>query len=74
MSSKIECLKISKVALTMVDINKRLDLTNLKELIEACYLMSISRKKEVEKKMPKTTIKVTFNIEDHTIESMQCLS
>ena len=32
--------------------------------------MSISRKKELGKKMLKTTIKVTFNIEDGMVESM----
>ena len=35
--------------------------------------MPISSKKELGKKKLKTTIKVTFNIEDHMIESMQCL-
>ena len=36
--------------------------------------MTISRKKELGKKMLKTTIKVTFNFENHTVELMQCLS
>ena len=33
--------------------------------------MHISRKKELGKKMLQATIKITFNIEDHTVESMQ---
>ena len=74
MSSEIECLKISKVIFTMVGINERFDLTASKEIVEACYSMSISRKKKLGKKMLKTTIKVTFNIEGRTVESMQCLS
>ena len=74
MSSEIECLKISKVAFTMVGINERFDLTASKEIADACYSMPISRKKELGKRMLKTTIKVTFNIEDHTVESMECLS
>ena len=36
--------------------------------------MHISRKKELGKKMLQATIKITFNIEDHTFESMQCIS
>ena len=36
--------------------------------------MTISGKKELGKKMLKTTIKVTFNFENHTVELMQCLS
>ena len=74
MSSEIEYLKISKVAFTMVGINERFDLTFSEEIVEACYSMSISRKKELGKKMLKTTVKVTFNIEERTFESMQCLS
>ena len=61
MSSEIECLKISKVAFTMVGINERFDLTASKEIIEALYSMPISRKKEIIKKMLKITMKVTFN-------------
>ena len=38
------------------------------------FKLPISRKKELGKKMLKITIKVTFNIEDHMVESMQCLS
>ena len=72
--SEIECLKISKVAFTMVDINEIFDLTALKEIVEACYSMPILRKKELGQKMVKTTIKETFKIEDRTVESMQCLS
>ena len=34
MSSEIECLKILKVALTIVGINERFDLTDLKEIVE----------------------------------------
>ena len=34
MSSEIECLKILKVALTIVGINERFDLTALKEIVE----------------------------------------
>ena len=74
MSSEIECLKISKVALTMVGINERFDLTASEEIVEACYSMPISIKKKLGKKMLKTTIKVASNIEERTVESMQCLS
>ena len=73
-SSEIEYLKISNVALTMVGINERLDLTALGSVVEACYSMPTSRKEELGKKILKTTIKVTFNIEDCMLESMQCLS
>ena len=58
----------------MVAINERFDLTASKEIVVACYSMQISRKKDIGKKILKTTIKVTFNIEDRTVESMQCLS
>ena len=74
MLSEVECLKISKVAFKMVGLNNRFDLTPSKGIIAACYSMPISRKKELGKKMLKITIKVTFNIEDHMVESMQCLS
>ena len=74
MSSEIECLNTSKVAFTMVGKNERFDLTASKEIVEACYSMPISRKKELGKRMLKTTIKITFNIEDRAVESMQCLS
>ena len=74
MSSEIECLKISKVALTMVGINERFDLTASEEIVEACYSMPISIKKKLGKKMLNTTIKVASNIEERTVESMQCLS
>ena len=50
MSSEIECLKISKVAFTMVGINERFDLTASQEIIEACYSTPISRKKNLERK------------------------
>ena len=66
-SSEIECLKISKVVFTMVGINKRFYLTTSKEIIEACYSMPISKKKEFGRKMRKATIKVTFNIEDGAV-------
>ena len=56
-------------ALIIVGVNKRFDLTASKEIVEACYSMPISREKEPGKKMLKTTIKVTFNIEDRTFES-----
>ena len=36
--------------------------------------MPVSGKKELGKKMFQVTIKVTFNIEDSTVESMECLS
>ena len=49
LSSEIECLKISKVVLTMVGINERFDLTASKEIIEASYSMAISRKRELGK-------------------------
>lgn len=58
----------------MAAINERFYLTSSKEIIEAHYSMPISRKKELRKKMLKTTNKVTFNIEDGTVESMLCLS
>ena len=58
----------------MVAINERFDLTASKEIVVTCYSMQISRKKDIGKKILKTTIKVTFNIEDRTVESMQCLS
>ena len=74
MSSEIECLKISKVALTMVGINERFDLTASEEIVEACYSMPMSIKKKLGKKMLKSTIKVASNIEERTVESMQCLS
>ena len=74
MSSEIECLKISKVALTMVGINERFDLTDSEEIVEACYSMPMSIKKKLGKKMLKSTIKVASNIEERTVESMQCLS
>ena len=74
MSSQIECLKILKVAFTIVGINERFVLTALKEILEACYSMTISREEEHGKKMLKTAIEVTFNIEDRTVESMQRLS
>ena len=51
-----KCLKILKVAFTMVGINERFNLTATKEVIEACYSIPISRKKELRKKMLKTTI------------------
>ena len=72
MSSELECLKVSKVAFTMYSVNERFDLTASKETAEACY--SMPRKKELPRKMLKTTVKVTFNTEDRTVESMQCLS
>ena len=52
-SSEIECLKISKVAFTMVGIYERFNLTASKEIVEACYSMPISRKKELGKKILK---------------------
>ena len=54
-------------------IDERLDITGSIEIIEVCYSMPISPKKERGKKMLKTTVHLTFNIEDHTVESMQCL-
>ena len=57
MLSEMERLKISNVAFTMVGINDRFDLTASKELIEACYLMQISRKKELGTKMLKKQLK-----------------
>ena len=65
-SSKIECLKLPKVAFTMVGINQRFDLAASKEIVEACYSMPISRKKKRGKKMLKTTIIATLTIEYHT--------
>ena len=63
-----------KVAFAMVEIKERFYLTALKETVETWYSMHISRKKELGKKMLQATIKITFNIEDHTFESMQCVS
>ena len=57
----------------MVGIDERLDITSSIEIIEVCYSMPISPKKERGKKILKTTVHLTFNIEDHTVESMQCL-
>ena len=62
--------KFLKVVFT---IDERLDITGSIEIIEVCYSMPISPKKERGKKMLKTTVHLTFNIEDHTVESMQCL-
>ena len=56
MSSEIACLKISKAEFTMDGVNERFNLTALKEIVEVYYLMPISRKKELGKKMLKTTI------------------
>ena len=70
MSSEIKCLKIWK-AITMIGINERFDLTASKEIVEACYSMPVSRKNEPGKKILKTTINITFNIEDRMVESMQ---
>ena len=74
MSSEIACLKISKAEFTMDGVNERFNLTALKEIVKVCYLMPISRKKELGKKMLKTTIKVASNTEDRKVESMQCFS
>ena len=74
LASELECLKILKVAFTMVSGNERFELMTSKEVIEASYAMPITRRKELAKKMIKTSIKVTFNIEDRTVESIQCLS
>ena len=52
----------------MIDINETFDLAVSTEIVEACYLMPISRKNELGKKMLKTTIKEIFNIEDRTVE------
>ena len=57
MPSEIECSKISKVAFTMVRLNEPIDLIASEEIVNACYPMPISRKKKLEKKMFKTTIK-----------------
>ena len=75
MSSELECLKVSKVAFTIFSVNERFDLKETKaskETAEACYSMPII--KELPRKMLKTTVKVTFNTEDRTVESMQRLS
>ena len=74
LASELECLKILKVAFTMVSGNERFQLTTSKGIIEASYAMPITRKKELAKKIIKTSIKVTFNTEDCTVESIQCLS
>ena len=72
MSSEIECLKILKVAFSIVCINERFDLTvSSIKTVKAHYLMPISRRKKLEKRMLKTTTKRTFNIEDCTDESIQ---
>ena len=72
MSSELECLKVSKVAFTIFSVNKRFNLTASKETAEACC--SMPRIKELPRKMLKLTVKVTFNTEDRTVESMQRLS
>ena len=65
--------KFLKVVFTMVGIDEWFDITGSIEIIEVCYSMPMSPKKEGGKKMLKTTVHLTFNIEDHTVESMQCL-
>ena len=65
---------ISKVAFTVVGINERFDLKASKEIVETCYWMLIFRKKKLGEKMLKTTIKVTFNIENRSVEPILCLS
>ena len=50
MSSETECLKISKVAFSMVNINERFDLIASEEIVEACHSMPISRKKDLGKR------------------------
>ena len=47
--------------------NERFHLTASKEIAGACNSMSIPRRKELGKKMIKTTIKVIFNIEDRML-------
>ena len=54
--------------------NERFNLTALNKIVKVCYLMPIFRKKELGKKMLKTTIKVASNTEDRKVESMQCFS
>ena len=54
LASELECLKILKVAFTMVSGNERFELTTSKEIIEASYAMPITRRKELAKKMIKT--------------------
>ena len=50
MSPEIECLKIFKVAFTMVGINERFDLRASKEIVEAFYSMQYSERVNLERK------------------------
>ena len=59
----------------MVVINEKLDLAASKGIVEACYSMPIfTIVVTLKKKMLKTRIKVTFNIDHCSVEPIQCLS
>ena len=49
LAPELECLKLLRVAFTMVSRNEKFELTTSKEIIEASYAWLITRRKELAK-------------------------